>query len=98
MQDITRKEDLCYRYEEFVILLTDKDIKEAFTLAERLRIKLAETLSPTGQPITISLGISTYQEEQDHVPQDVIGKADTALYQSKNEGRNRTTVYQSHKN
>lgn len=98
MQDMSRKEDLCYRYggEEFTILLIDRDIKEAFALAERLRIKIAETPSPTGQPITISLGVSTYQKEN-HLPEEVIKKADTALYQSKNEGRNRTTIYQSHK-
>lgn len=96
MQDMSRKEDLCYRYggEEFTIILTNKDIKEAYTLAERLRTKIAETPSPTGKPITISLGISTYQKG-DLLPEEVIKKADTALYQSKNEGRNRTTIYQS---
>ncbi|WP_249869590.1 sensor domain-containing diguanylate cyclase [Oceanobacillus saliphilus] len=94
MKDMSREEDLCYRYggEEFTILLTEKNRQEAFTLAERLRTKIAETPSPTGQPITISLGISTYQEEN-HKPEEVIKKADTALYQSKNEGRNQTTVY-----
>lgn len=98
IQDISREEDLCYRYggEEFVILLIDKDVDEAYTLAERLRIKIAETPSPTGQPITISLGLSTYQDEN-QLPQDVINEADTALYQSKNEGRNRTTIYQLNK-
>ncbi|HHY72137.1 MAG TPA: GGDEF domain-containing protein [Bacillus bacterium] len=96
MHDVIREDDLCFRYggEEFVILLKDKNEADAFALAERLRIKVAETISPTGKPITISLGISSFQKK-DQLPEMVIKRADAALYQSKNEGRNRTTVYKN---
>ncbi|NSL52502.1 sensor domain-containing diguanylate cyclase [Calidifontibacillus erzurumensis] len=94
MMNTTREEDLCYRYggEEFAILLKEKDEKDAYALAERLRTTISQTPSPTGEPITISLGISSYQKD-DEAPEMVIKRADAALYQSKNDGRNRTTIY-----
>ncbi|WP_449445095.1 diguanylate cyclase domain-containing protein [Ureibacillus acetophenoni] len=49
-----------------------------------MRRKIAETPSPTGEPITISLGITTFKDDQN--PQEVIMRADTAPYQSKHEG------------
>ncbi|WP_257008294.1 diguanylate cyclase [Bacillus sp. FJAT-45350] len=61
-------------------------------IAERLRIKVAETPSPSGKPITISLGVSSFQSDDIH-PKTIIERADSALYQSKADGRNRTTVF-----
>lgn len=94
MREVTREEDLCYRYggEEFAILLKEKNEEDAFHLAERLRVKAQETPSPTGEPITISLGISSLQKK-DQFPEMIIQRADNALYQSKKAGRNRTTIY-----
>lgn len=96
MLDVTRGEDLCYRYggEEFAIIINEKNEEEAFALAERLRIKVSETPSPAGKNINISLGVSSYHKK-DQLPEMVIKRADLALYQSKNKGRNRTTIYQS---
>lgn len=91
--DVTRTEDLCFRYggEEFSILLKDKDTDDAYILAERLREKIEETPSPTGKPITISLGITSYQKGE-HSPAMIIKRSDIALYQSKNKGRNQTSI------
>lgn len=96
MLDVTRGEDLCYRYggEEFAIIIKEKNEEEAFALAERLRINVSETPCPIGTAIHISLGISSYHKK-DQLPEMVIKRADSALYQSKHNGRNRTTVYQS---
>ncbi|MFB6468054.1 diguanylate cyclase [Cytobacillus sp. Hz8] len=95
MKDVSRDEDLCFRYggEEFGILIREMNEKQAFQIAERLRLSVAETPSPTGNAITISLGISTRQREDFH-PKAVIEKADAALYASKANGRNQTTIYQ----
>ncbi|WP_394235049.1 diguanylate cyclase [Niallia oryzisoli] len=95
MDDVSRKEDLCYRYggEEFAILLRNKEVEDAYALAERLRLKLSYTPSPAGYPITISLGISTSQKD-DKFPEDIIKRADSALYQSKRAGKNKTTIYE----
>ena len=95
MEDVSRKEDLCYRYggEEFAYLLRNKEVEDAYALAERLRLKLSYTPSPAGYPITISLGISTRQKD-DKFPEDIIKRADSALYQSKRAGKNKTTIYE----
>lgn len=86
--------NLCFRYggEEFGILVKNKNEEEAFKIAEQLRKKVAETISPTGEPITISLGIASIKDEDQH-PEEIIKRADCALFQSKVEGRNRTTIY-----
>ncbi len=97
MMDAAGHEESCYRYggEEFVILSTEKDIKTVIALAEKIRTTVAGTASPSGKCITISIGTSSLQED-DEVPEDVIKRADKALYQSKNIGRNVTTIYEYH--
>lgn len=92
--DSKERDSCCFRYggEEFVILLKNTNIDVAFEVAEQLRVRVAESISPTGQPITISLGITSSHNEDRH-PEMVIERADLALYQSKTRGRNRTTLY-----
>lgn len=93
MTESSRGDDLCYRFggEEFAFILKNNTTNEAYILAERLRKKIAATPCPTGKTITISLGISSYNKE-DASPEDVIQRADYALYQSKQKGRNKTTI------
>lgn len=89
--------DIAARYggEEMIGLLPETDIKGAFVVAERLR-KAIENHEFTGykEPlhVTISLGVSEYPSSGTE-QEDLIKKADTALYQSKEGGRNRTTIY-----
>ena len=93
MQELSREGDLCFRYggEEFAIIVPYGDAETATVIAERLRMKLESTASPTGDVITVSLGIAVYPEHgQD--PKEIISAADKALYRSKSEGRNKTTV------
>lgn len=94
IQNVSRDEDLCFRYggEEFGILVREKNEKGAYKIAELLRTRVAETASPTGRPITISLGVCSCHTE-DEEPKAIIEKADAALYHSKKDGRNRTTIY-----
>ncbi len=94
MQDTSREEDFCFRYggEEFVILTNVNGEEDAYKIAERIRIAFAEIPNPTGQRITISLGISSLQKG-DKEPKDIVRRADTALYQSKSNGRNQTTIF-----
>ena len=94
MQELSREGDCCFRYggEEFAIIIPYGDAETATVIAERLRMKLEKTVSPTGEMITVSLGISVYPEHgQDS--KEIISAADKALYRSKSEGRNKTTVY-----
>lgn len=87
--------DICFRYggEEFGILLKNYTSESAFGFAENLRKEVAETPAPIGEPITISIGM-TSSKPSDHDPKEIIERADTALYQSKSNGRNKTTIYQ----
>ncbi len=86
--------DLCFRYggEEFGVLVKNKTKEEIFKLAEQLREKVAETISPTGKSITISLGISAARVE-DQQPEEIIKRADATLFKSKTSGRNKTLFY-----
>lgn len=96
MKANAREEDICFRYggEEFAILVRNKNDQEAYQLAERLRIMLSITSSPTGQPITVSIGITAFMEKDQH-PEAIIERADSALYTSKANGRNMTTIYRN---
>ena len=94
MKELSREGDLCFRYggEEFAIIVPYGDAETATVIAERLRMKLESTPCPTGDAITVSLGISVYPEHgQDS--KEIISAADKALYRSKSKGRNKTTVY-----
>ncbi|MFC0334067.1 GGDEF domain-containing protein [Paenibacillus sepulcri] len=93
IRSISRKEDLCFRYggEEFGILVKHGDLEVAADMAEQLRKKIENGINPTGGSITISLGISSACRAKDI--KELIEQADRALYQSKAEGRNRTTVH-----
>ncbi|MGE5702650.1 MAG: diguanylate cyclase [Clostridia bacterium] len=94
MLEQCREEDLIFRYggEEFCILIRDKHTQLAYHIAERLRKTIEALDNPTGHAITISLGISTFPSHATS-PVEIITYADQALYLSKMEGRNRTTVY-----
>ena len=89
--------DLAARYggEEMIALLPETDIKGAYIVAERLRNAVANhefTGYKTSLHVTISIGISEFPSS-DTDSLELIRKADTALYQSKEGGRNKTTIY-----
>lgn len=89
--------DLAARYggEEMIALLPETDIKGAYIVAERLRNAVADhefTGYKTSLHVTISIGISEFPSS-DTDSLELIRKADTALYQSKEGGRNKTTIY-----
>ena len=99
LNDHVRPSDFVFRYggEEFVVLLPDTDLNGAWTFAERLRSAVEQTVVVHGEDslkFTISLGISVLNDEPCHNHGQLIERADQALYQSKEGGRNRTSVFQ----
>ncbi|UCJ15377.1 GGDEF domain-containing protein [Pseudomonas sp. MM211] len=92
-----RDTDIAGRYggEEFVVLLPDVDSAGGRVFAERLRGVVERLqISHEGQviPFTISLGVADLSEPcNDH--QQLIERADQALYSSKRNGRNQVTVF-----
>ena len=79
--------------EEFVVLLPETGLEKAIEIAERVRTRM-EALIPSwrGQdiPVRISAGVSSVPECV-ATPDALLRSADTALYASKNAGRNRVT-------
>lgn len=96
----SRGDDFVARYggEEFTIIMPNTDKKIAAVIAERLRKEIAETFAAkkeTGKnvpPLTISIGISTFPYDGSD-KDDLIHKADIALYEAKRLGKNRVCGY-----
>lgn len=90
MQNAVDETALCCRYggEEFVILLPNTGMNVAYNLANELRKKVVNTVSPTGKNITISGGVAHYPHSADHFVK-TFELADQRLYQAKEAGRNK---------
>ena len=92
LRTATRGHDTVARMggEEFAMLLPDTDAATAYELAERARetIALIRTREAT---LTCSAGVATAAGEA-FSPIDLVGAADTALYDAKRQGRDRTVV------
>lgn len=82
--------------EEFLVVMPETSLSASAVVAERLRANIA------GQPfkvshevgaidVTVSIGVSALRDESDK-PETLLERADVALYQSKNDGRNRVTM------
>ena len=96
-----RQTDIVARYggEEFCLILPDTDQSGAMAIAERLRQAVLDAAIPhegseTGV-VTISLGIATYPPHQTvRTCEDLLIRADQALYAAKHAGRNQTVMGQ----
>jgi diguanylate cyclase (GGDEF)-like protein len=94
MDSQLRASDTLYRYggEEFVILLPETDSRGALTVAESIRRKVADTaIVVDGQQtvtITVSIGVACFPQDTEK-QEDLLKKADQAVYAAKNNGRNR---------
>lgn len=92
-----RRTDFLFRYggEEFAVLMPETDLEEARKVGERLRNQVAESGFERGSDritLTVSVGASQYTDERDDEFMSLIDRADRAMYQAKQEGRNRVVV------
>lgn len=87
-----RSSDSVFRIggEEFVILLAMQNSDAAFYIAEKVRQQIASTDFGEAHGVTISLGVSQMQADDD--ANSLMVRADDALYQAKTAGRNQTKV------
>ncbi|MDA3958407.1 GGDEF domain-containing protein [Oceanispirochaeta sp.] len=91
ISDNIRMIDIAARYggEEMVVILPETDLDSALTAAEKLRSAIEkESTLRTGLDITMSIGAAAFIPSENAV-QDLIARADAALYRAKEKGRNR---------
>ena len=91
-----RPADFCARYggEEFIVILPNTDEQGAVQVAERIRTNVEEMKIPHEKSlpmgiVTISLGVAVGNSDNLSSPDELIKKADDALYLAKKNGRNR---------
>ena len=86
-----RDEDTACRYggEEFMGILPNITVEQAWTVAERLR-KSVETMRVNDLDITISIGVAQFPLDNPITAEEFITLADHALYSAKDAGRNRS--------
>lgn len=91
----TRKSDFVARYggEEFAVIMPHTGVDGAWAEAERIRADLSgEPYKglPAGERVTVSLGVATLDQETMLDTESLIRAADTALYDAKGSGKDRT--------
>ncbi|WP_462158565.1 sensor domain-containing diguanylate cyclase [Pseudoalteromonas sp. GB56] len=92
LSDHSRQSDICGRIggEEFVIFLPMTDSVAAMTLAERIREDIAGqslTINEHTVRFTASIGVSEIKPTDENI-EELLGRADKALYHAKDHGRN----------
>ena len=97
-QDIVRPSDHVARYggDEFAILLGSVSLEIAMQVAQRIRERVETSNFDAGLQnnfvsVTLSMGLAVAEHDDTH--ESLVKKADAALYQSKQQGRNRLSVY-----
>jgi diguanylate cyclase (GGDEF)-like protein len=88
-----RPNDMAVRMggEEFAVVWQDIDADDALKLAERLRQSVVDSIFDTeagAVHVTVSIGIAMPRQQEESLD-DLLGRADAALYKAKREGRNR---------
>ena len=91
-----RSSDIACRWggDEFCVLLPQTDVEAARATAERIRRGI-EAISSTlpGIRATASVGVATYPTDFDGNVEDLVRRADQALYRAKREGKDRVEVH-----
>ena len=95
IKETVRPTDAVARYggEEFLVIMPDTGLEEAMTSITRLQRELTKKFFLHNNErllITFSAGVALRGEEED--PEEVIGRADKAMYHAKQTGKNRVVA------
>jgi diguanylate cyclase (GGDEF)-like protein len=98
IKENVRESDLPARYggDEFALILPETDRMQAYAVAEKLRKKVEEYIFTLENlegmaKLTISVGVATLTPDIEEIA-DLVDKADKAMYQAKQDGRNKTYI------
>jgi len=93
LKSSTRSTDIVGRYggEEFIIILPGTGLNGGFSAATKILQQIAN-LNPFEFPVTMSMGVSSFPENEVAEANELIALADKSLYESKRRGKNRVTV------
>src|SRR5690606_3386339 len=88
-----------YGGEEFIVILQNTDQLVAKNVAEQIReavltLKIPHEKSEVSPYLTVSVGVATVVPHGEMVKDDLIKRADDALYEGKAKGRNRVNVFE----
>ncbi|WP_166827805.1 diguanylate cyclase [Thalassoroseus pseudoceratinae] len=94
LQNETYSGELVGRYggEEFVVICPDTNLKQARQRAERLRLAISRLRFKGHNKLTVTSSFGAAEIEPGDSVESLLRRADKALYQSKESGRNRTTT------
>ena len=99
--DVVRQDDIVGRLggDEFLIICTDTDVDAAADIAERVRVavRTPDHRAASTWSITASIGVAMYRPRLGHQASgtDLIAAADSAMYESKQAGKDRVTLVQA---
>lgn len=93
LKDTSRKIDIVARYggEEFTLILPYANKEETGIIAERIKKTIEET-KILNSNITISIGVASFDEDG-RKKEEIIKKADLALYRAKTEGKDKVVLF-----
>ncbi len=99
VESLPRSTDLAVRFggEEFLVLMPQTDVDGAYTVAERIRLNVKALAIPheysdVSPVVTVSIGLASLKGGGLNEV-DLLKQADIALYNAKNNGRNRCEIY-----
>jgi two-component system cell cycle response regulator len=104
MDNLLRVSDIKARYrgDEFIVALPETEPDAVAMVAERLRIAVSETpmvgLEEVRFKVTASIGVASFIRERHKTYRELIKDADRAMYNAKEQGRNRVVIFKNEQN
>jgi diguanylate cyclase (GGDEF)-like protein len=97
LKENCRQIDIAARYggEELSVILPNTDLNAARAVSERIRDSIEKSKvnhNGSSLSVTVSIGVAQFDPGRDHETKDIIERADKALYNAKNQGRNRVCL------